>query len=95
MSASQPLNDQFNIPISSKFLSLFKAMQSVCEQENINNSNTSIIYEVLQLSELIKKEPVFFPESTSTPDSYLETIADFYNYNYYCTFNRRWNIFCN
>lgn len=88
MSASQPLKDQFNIQISSKFLSLFKAMQSVCEQENINNSSTPIIYEVLQLSELIKKEPVFFPESTQTsiptptPDSYLETIADFYNYNY-------------
>lgn len=85
MTIAQHSQDKFNIQISSKFLSLFKAMQSVCEQENISNPNNSIIYEVLQLSELIKKEPHVDGEELTpipTPDSYLEKIADFYNYNY-------------
>ena len=85
MSSTQPLNNQFDIPISPKVLSLFQIMQSVCDQENNSNSNNTIIYEVFQLSELIKKEPdinLKHPPAIPTSDFYLEKIADFYNYNY-------------
>ena len=90
MSSPQPLKDQFNLPVSLKFLPLFEAMQSACEQENITHPDSPIIYEVLQFSDLIKTEPDFLPESdqdsiptpTPTPDFRLEQLADFYNYNY-------------
>lgn len=88
MSSPQPLKDQFNLPVFQKFLPLFEAMQSACEQENITHPDSPIIYEVFQFSDLIKTEPDFLPESdqdsipTPTPDFRLEQLADFYNYNY-------------
>ena len=71
-----------------KFITALQEMHKACEAVNneIRKSNpeNEVIYEVMQLSELMKKasEQPEEGEVKQTPDNYLSQIADFYNNNW-------------
>lgn len=71
-----------------KFITALQEMDKVCKEVNAEtqkrNEENPVIYEVMQLSELMKKASQLPGKSEvmQTPDNYLSQIADFYNNNW-------------
>ena len=65
------------------FLLSLKTIQHACKQENLKNPDNPIVYEVIQLSDLVKPHSTFnSPTKQDTPDIYISKIAQFYNDNW-------------
>lgn len=69
-----------------KFYTALQVMKQICEEVNEEESpkqeGNRVIYEVMQLSELVRKSKTKASGKTLTTDHYLSQIADFYNENW-------------
>lgn len=69
-----------------KFHTAIQAINQICQQVNTeepkNQDGNRVIYEVMQLSELVRKSEADGSSEILTTDHYLSQIADFYNENW-------------
>lgn len=69
-----------------KFHTALQAMNKICKQvnseESQNQDGNRVIYEVMQMSELVRRSETDGSCKRPTTDQYLSQIADFYNQNW-------------